>query len=257
MSLFKQQFFPSSDRPEVLVDVTMPQGSSIEATEATVIKVESWLRAQPEAKIVSSYIGGGAARFWLAYNPELPDPNFAKIMILTPNARERDKLILRLRQEVAAGLAPEARVRAVQFVFGPYSPYPIAFRVMGRDPTVVRTIADRVLAKMQADPGVRQANEDWTERAPVVHLVLDQDRLRLIGLSSQDAGQQIQFLTTGVAGTQVREDIRAVDVVARPSGANRPHPTNLLNMTFTTSDGRLIPFSQVGQVVVKEEDPIL
>ena len=257
MGLVKQQFFPSSDRPEVLVDVTMPQGSSIEATQAAVIKVENWLRAQPEAKIVSSYIGGGAARFWLAYNPELPNPNFAKMMILTPNAKERDKLILRLRQQVAAGLAPEARVRAVQFVFGPYSPFPIAFRVMGPDPTVVRTIADQVLAKMQANPNVRQANEDWTERAPVVHLVLDQDRVRLIGLSSQDAGQQIQFLTTGLAVTQVREDIRTVDVVARTSGANRLDPTKLLNMTLTSSDGRLIPLSQVGQVVVKEEDPIL
>src|SRR3984893_6252636 len=257
MGLVKQQFFPSSDRPEVLVDVTMPQGSSFEATQTAVIKVENWLRAQPEAKIVSSYMGGGAPRFWLAYNPELPDPNFAKMMILTPNARERDKLILRLRQQVAAGLAPEARVRAVQFVFGPYSPYPIAFRVMGTDPTVVRTIADQVLEKMQANPNVRQANEDWTERAPVVHLVLDQDRLRLIGLSSQDAGQQIQFLTIGVAVTQVRENIRTVDVVARTSGANRLDPTKLLNMTLTSSDGQLIPLSQVGPVVVKEEDPIL
>ena len=185
MGLVKQQFFPSSDRPEVLVDVTLPQGASIEATRATVIKVENWLRAQPEAKIVSSYIGGGAPRFWLAYNPELPDPSFAKMIILTPDAKERDRLIVRLRQKVAAGLAPEARIRAVRFVFGPYSPWPIAFRVMGPDPAVVRTIADRVLAKMQANPNVRQANEDWTERAPVVHLVLDQDRLRLIGLSSK------------------------------------------------------------------------
>src|SRR5258708_24498108 len=140
MGWVKQQFFPSSDRPEVLVNVTMPEGSSIEATQAAVIKVENWLRAQPEAKIVSSYIGGGAARFWLAYNPELPNPNFAKMMILTPNAKERDKLILRLRQQVAAGLAPEARVRAVQFVFGPYSPFPIAFRVLGPDPNEVRMI---------------------------------------------------------------------------------------------------------------------
>ena len=257
MGLVKQQFFPSSDRPEVLVDITMPQGSSIEATQAAVIKVESWVRAQPEAKIVSSYVGGGAARFWLAYNPELPNPNFAKMMILTPNAKERDKLILRLRQQVASGLAPEARVRAVRFVFGPNSPYPIAFRVMGADPAVVRTIADQVLAKMQANPNVRQANEDWMERAPVVHLVLDQDRLRLIGLSSQDAGQQIQFLTTGVTVTQVREDIRTVDVVARTLGPNRLDPTKLLNMTLTSSDGRLIPLSQVGHAVVKEEDPIL
>jgi multidrug efflux pump subunit AcrB len=257
MGLVKQQFFPSSDRPEVLVDVTLPQGSSIEATQATVIKVEKWLRAQPEAKIVSSYIGGGAPRFWLAYNPDLPVPNFAKMVILTPGAKDRDKLILRLRQQVAAGFAPEARVRAVRFVFGPYSPWPIAFRVMGPDPTVLRTIANQVLAKMQANPNVRQANEDWTERAPVAHFVLDQDRLRLIGLSSNDVGQQIQFLTTGVTVTQVRENIRTVDVVARTSGPNRLDPTRLLNMTLTSSNGRLIPLSQVGQVVVNEEDPIL
>ncbi len=113
------------------------------------------------------------------------------------------------------------------------------------------------MAKMQANPHVRQANEDWTERAPVVHFVLDQDRLRLIGLSPNDAGEQIQFLTTGVAVTQVREDIRAVDVVARTSGANRLDPTKLLNMTLTSKNGRLVPLSQVGKVEIREEEPIL
>jgi multidrug efflux pump subunit AcrB len=179
------------------------------------------------------------------------------MMVLTPNEKERDKLIFRLRRQVAAGLAPEARVRAVRFVFGPYMPWPIAFRVMGPDAANVRTIADQVLAKMKSNPHVRQANEDWTERAPVAHFVLDQDRLRLIGLSPNDAGQQIQFLTTGVAVTQVREDIRAVDVVARTSGENRLDPTKLLNMTLTSKDGRLVPLSQVGKVEIREEDPIL
>ena len=111
MGLVKQQFFPNSDRPEVLVEVTLPQGSSIETTKASVIKIENWLKPQPEAKIISSYIGGGAPRFFVAYNPELPDPNFAKMIILTPDAKARDKLIFRLRKQVAAGLAPEARVR--------------------------------------------------------------------------------------------------------------------------------------------------
>lgn len=257
MGFVKQQFFPSSDRPEVLVDVTLPQGSSIEATQTTVMKVEKWFREQPETKIVSSYIGGGAPRFWLAYNPDLPVPNFAKMIILTPTPKERDKLIFRFREQVAAGLAPEARLRANRFVFGPYSPWPIAFRVMGPDPAVVRTIADEVLAKMEANSHVRQANEDWTERAPVLHFVIDQDRLRLIGLSSSDVGQQIQFLTTGVTVTQVREDIRTVDLVARTSGLNRLDPTKILNMTLSSSSGRLIPLSQVGQIAIKEEDPIL
>jgi multidrug efflux pump subunit AcrB len=257
MSLVKQQFFPSSDRPEVLIDITLPQGSSIETTQTTVMKVETWLRAQPETKIVSSYIGGGAPRFWLAYNPDLPVPNFAKMIVLTPNPKQRDQLINRFRQQAAAGIAPEARLRANRFVFGPYSPWPVAFRVMGPDPLVVRTIADQILAKMEANPHVRQANEDWTERAPVLHFVLDQDRLRLLGLSSNDVGQQIQFLTTGVTVTQVREDIRTVDVVARTSGTNRLDPTKLLNMTLSSSDGRLIPLSQIGNVVIREEDPIL
>ncbi len=257
MSLVKQQFFPSSDRPEVLIDITLPQGSSIETTQTTVMKVETWLRAQPETKIVSSYIGGGAPRFWLAYNPDLPVPNFAKMIVLTSNPKQRDQLILHFRQQVAAGIAPEARLRANRFVFGPYSPWPIAFRVMGPDPLVVRTIADQILAKMEANPHVRQANEDWTERAPVLHFVLDQDRLRLLGLSSNDVGQQIQFLTTGVTVTQIREDIRTVDVVARTSGTNRLDPTKLLNMTLSSSDGRLIPLSQIGNVVIREEDPIL
>jgi multidrug efflux pump subunit AcrB len=165
--------------------------------------------------------------------------------------------MVRLRQEVANGLAPEARVRAVSFVFGPYSPYPVAFRVMGPDPNVVRTIADQVLAKMQANPHVRQANEDWNERAPSVRFVLDQDRLRLLGLSPNDAGQQIQFLTTGFTVTQMRENIRIVDVVARTSGPNRLDPDKLLNMTLRSSDGKLVPLSQVGKVEIQEEDPIL
>lgn len=253
----KQQFFPSSDRPEVLVDVTLPQGTSIETTQATVLKLEKWLRSQPEAQIVSSYIGGGAPRFWLAYNPELPDPNFAKMIIMTPDAKQRDKLIDRFRAQVASGLAPEARVRAIRFVFGPYTPWPVAFRVTGPNADVVRGIAAQVLAKVKENPDIRQANEDWNERAPVVHFVLDQDRLRLIGLSSNDAGQQIQFLTTGTTVTQVREDIRTVDVVARTLGSNRLDPKKLMNMTLTSGSGKLVPLSQVGQVVIKEEDPIL
>ncbi len=257
MTLVKRQFFPSSDRPEVLVDIMLPQGSTIEQTQATVIRIEKWVRAQPESQIVSSYLGGGAPRFWLAYNPELPNPNFAKMIILTADAKERDKLIVRLRREVAEGLAPAARVRAVRFVFGPYTPWPIAFRIMGPNPDVVRAIADQVLAKMQANPEVRQANEDWSERAPAVRFILNQDRLHLIGLSSNDAGQQIQFLTTGFTVTQVREDIRTVDVVARTSGPDRLDPARLLNMTLKSANGKLVPLSQVGEMQVIEEDPIL
>src|SRR5438094_541974 len=112
MGLVKKQFFPQSDRPELLVEVTLPQGTSIEATNASAKKVEEWLRLQPEAKIVTAYIGAGAPRFFFSYNPELPNPNFAKIIVLTANEKARDDLKLRFREHVEQGVAPEARVRA-------------------------------------------------------------------------------------------------------------------------------------------------
>jgi multidrug efflux pump subunit AcrB len=173
MGLLEQQFFPNSDRTEILVDVTMPQGASIEATEGAVKKLEDWLKKQHEAEIVTSYAGGGAPRFFLAYNPELPDPNFAKMIVSTADERAQSQLLTHLRQQLAAGLVPEARVRASRFVFGPYSPWPVAFRVSGPDIAKVREISSQVLAKMQADTHTRQANLDWGERAPTVHFALD------------------------------------------------------------------------------------
>src|SRR5438045_2343438 len=257
MGAVKQQFFPTSDRPEVLVEVQMPEGSSIEATADAVAKVEAWLKQQPEATIVTSYIGQGAPRFFFAMSPELPDPSFAKIVILTANAESREALKLRLRQKSADGLAPEARLRATQLVFGPYSPFPVAFRVTGPDPQVLRGIADQVQAVMRANPGMRQVNRDWGERVPTAHFVLDQDRLRLIGLSPTEAAQQLQFLLTGVTVTQVREDIRAVDVVARSAGAERLDPGRLADFTLTSRDGRMIPLEQIGKLEVRMESPIL
>ncbi len=253
----KKQFFPTSDRPELLIEVQMPEGSSIEATSAASAKVETWLRQQPEARIVTSYIGQGAPRFFFAYNPELPDPSFAKIIVLTPEEKAREALKARLRNEIAEGLAPEARLRVIQLVFGPPTPFPVAFRVRGPDPMTLRGIADQVEDAMRANPNMRQVNRDWSQRAPTVRFVLDQDRLRLIGLSPTEAAQQLQFLLTGVAVTQAREDIRTVDVVARSSGGERLDPARLADFTLSSRDGRLIPLDQIGRVDVRMEDPIL
>jgi multidrug efflux pump subunit AcrB len=257
MGFVKRQFFPSSDRPEVLVEVQMPEGTSIEATTAAAVKVERWVREQPEAKIVTTYVGQGAPRFFFSYNPELPDPAFAKLVILTPDARARDRLKLRLRERIAQGLAPEARVRVSQLIFGPYPRYLVNFRIMGPDPDRLRAIADRVQAVLRANPHTRQVNQDWGERTPTVHFVLDQNRLQLMGLSSSDAAQQLQFLLTGVPVTQVREDIRTVEVVARSAGPQRLDPARLGELVLTTRTGRVVPLSQIGHVEIRPEDPIL
>ncbi|HID3655173.1 TPA: efflux RND transporter permease subunit [Serratia marcescens] len=257
MALVKKQFFPTSDRPEVLVDVQMPYGSSIEQTSAAVTKIEDWLKHQKEAKIVTAYIGQGAPRFYLAMAPELPDPSFAKIVILTDSEGAREALKFRLRQAAADGLAPEARVRVTQLVFGPYSSYPVAFRVTGPDPTVLRDIADKVKMLMQASPLMRTVNTDWGSRVPTLHFTLNQDRLQAVGLTSNAVAQQLQFLLSGVPITAVREDIRSVQVVGRAAGDIRLDPAKIEGFTLVGSAGQRIPLSQVGEVEVRMEDPVL
>lgn len=257
MALVKKQFFPTSDRPEVLVEVQMPYGTSIEQTSAAVTKIEDWLRRQKETKIVTAYIGQGSPRFYLAMAPELPDPSFAKIVVLTDSQEAREALKFRLRQAAAGGLAPEARVRVTQLVFGPYSPYPVAFRVTGPDPTVLRDIADKVKTLMQASPLMRTVNTDWGSRVPTLHFTLNQDRLQAVGLTSNAVAQQLQFLLSGVPVTAVREDIRSVQVMGRAAGDIRLDPAKIADFTLVGSVGQRIPLSQVGEVEVRMEDPVL
>ncbi|GAB7213267.1 efflux RND transporter permease subunit [Dickeya oryzae] len=257
MGVVKKQFFPTSDRPEVLVEVQMPYGTSIEQTSAATAKVEAWLAQQKEARIVTSYIGQGAPRFYLAMSPELPDPSFAKIVVLTGNQEEREALKFRLRNVVADGLASEARVRVTQLVFGPYSPFPVAYRVMGPDPDKLRAIADEVGAVMHASPMMRTINTDWGPRVPTLHFTLNQDRLQAVGLTSNSVSSQLQFLLSGIPLTEVREDIRSVQVVGRAAGDIRLDPARIADFTLVGSAGQRIPLSQVGQVDVRMEDPIL
>ncbi|WP_312807026.1 efflux RND transporter permease subunit [Comamonas sp.] len=257
MGLVKKQFFPTSDRPEVLVEVQMPYGTSIEQTSAATAKVEAWLAQQKEAKVVTSYIGQGAPRFFLAMSPELPDPSFAKVVVLTGDEKEREALKYRLRQAAADGLAPEARVRVTQIVFGPPSPFPVAYRVMGPDPDKLRMIATQVNDLMRASPMMRTVNTDWGSRVPALHFTLDQDRLQAVGLTSSSVALQLQFLLSGAPLTEVREDIRSVQVVGRAAGDIRLDPAKIAGFTLVGSAGQRIPLSQVGTIDVRMEDPIL
>lgn len=257
MGLVKKQFFPTSDRPEVLVEVQMPYGTSIEQTSAATAKIEAWLGQQPEAKIVTAYIGQGSPRFYLAMAPELPDPSFAKIVILTDSETSREALKLRLREAVANGLAPEARVRVTQLVFGPYSPFPVAWRVSGPDVEQVHDIADRVKAVRQASPMMRTVNTDWGSRVPVLHFTLDQNRLQATGLTSSAVADQLQFLLSGVPVTSVREDIRSVEVIGRAAGDIRLDPAKIEGFTLVGNAGQRVPLSQIGKIEIGMEDPIL
>jgi multidrug efflux pump subunit AcrB len=257
MAIVKKQFFPISDRPEVLVEVQMPYGTSIAQTSAATAKVEAWLAKQPEAKIVTAYVGQGAPRFYLAVAPELPDPSFAKIVIRTSSQDERDVLKFRLRKAISDGLASEARVRVTQLVFGPYSPFPVAFRVTGPDPAMLRQIAADVRQVMATSPMMRTVNTDWGTLTPALHFTLQQDRLQAVGLSSSAVAQQLQFLLSGIPVTAVREDIRTVQVTARSAGDSRLDPAKIADFTLSGLNGQRIPLSQIGKVDVRMEEPIM
>ncbi|MCL6175300.1 MULTISPECIES: efflux RND transporter permease subunit [Acinetobacter calcoaceticus/baumannii complex] len=257
MALVKKQFFPISDRPEVLVEVQMPYGTSITQTSAATAKVEAWLSKQHEAKIVTSYIGQGAPRFYFSMGPELPDPSFAKIVVRTDNQEEREALKHRLRQAISNGLATEAQLRVTQLVFGPYSPYPVAYRVSGPDPEKLRVIAAQVQQIMNASPMMRTVNTDWGTRVPALHFTLEQDRLQAVGLTSSSVAQQLQFLLTGIPITSVREDIRTVQVVARSAGDIRLDPAKIGDFTLTGANGQRIPLAQIGKIEVRMEEPVI
>ncbi|TCO76379.1 multidrug efflux pump subunit AcrB [Plasticicumulans lactativorans] len=257
MAVVKKQFFPISDRPEVLIEVQMPYGTSITQTSAATAKVESWLAQQKEARIVTAYIGQGAPRFYFSMGPELPDPSFAKVVVRTDNQDEREALKHRLRQVIADGLAPEARLRVTQLVFGPYSPFPVAYRVTGPNPDELRKIAAEVQQVMDASPMMRTVNTDWGIRTPTLHFTLQQDRLQALGLTSSSVAQQLQFLLTGVPISTVREDIRTVQVVARSAGDVRLDAAKISDFTLAGASGQRIPLSQVGKVEVRMEEPIM
>lgn len=160
------------------------------------------MKQQSEAKIVTSYIGEGAPRFFFAFAPELPDPPFAKMIVLPAGLDARETLKSRLRKSVQNGLALEAKVRATQLVFGPPSPFPVVFRVMGSDPDKVRTISNEVADLMRKNPHMRQVNQDWRNLQPSLHFVLDSERLKLIGMTLTGVSAQLQFLLTGIAADE-------------------------------------------------------
>ena len=257
MGLIEKQFFPNSDRPELSVEIFLPPGSAFETTDATLAQIEHAIKAEPEVVSMTSHIGQGTPRFFLALNPELPNPAFGQIIIKTQNAAARDRLRDKIRTQVEAGSFSQARVRVTQLLFGPPVPYPVLFRVVGPDVQKLRDIAHEVRAVMAANVHMHDVHLDWGERVPALRLVLDQDRLRALGLTPQDGARQLHALLNGVAVTQVREDSRSVDVVLRGSANNRRALQDIEDLTLTTQDGKAIPLGQVAQFRTVMEEPTL
>lgn len=257
MAVVEQQFFPTSDRHELLVDVQMPRGSSIQATSAAVARVEAFLKTQPEARIVDNYIGAGAPRFFVSLNPETPDPSFAKIVIQTPGAASRDTLQEKVRRAAADGLFPQARVRTTMLFLGPPVQYPVVFRVHGPDIAELRRIAEEIRAAMANSDAIRDPHLEYGERVPELRVAFDPARLALIGLTPQAAADQLGAALSGETVTQLREGNRTVDVIVRSAAADRRDAGKLESATILTATGARVPLVNVGRIIIEPGEPML
>jgi multidrug efflux pump subunit AcrB len=256
MAGVRQQFFPSSARPELIVDFTLRQGASIRATDAAVAKLEAALAGDPDIVTVTSYIGAGPPRFFLAMNPALPNDAVATTVIVARDAEARVRLRDRVRALADAEAIPEARLRASSLELGPPVGMPVNFRVLGPDLRVVRHIADQVLDIMRSTPGTRDSQLAWGERAPDLRLVLDQARIRQLGLSRADVAETLQAMLSGITATRIRDRDKQVDVVLRAVPAERLDLDRLADMTVRTPAGP-VPLSQIARVEAGSEEPIL
>ncbi|MBR0672153.1 efflux RND transporter permease subunit [Neoroseomonas soli] len=256
MGMVRKQFFPTSARLELLVDVTLRQGAGHAATLAAARRIEAALEGDPDARLVTTYLGQGSPRFFLALNPDLPNEAFAKLVVQTPDVPARERLRARLNGLIAEGLVPEARVRVSRLDFGPPVGFPVQFRVHGADPADLRRIGDEVMAAMRATPGTRDVSMSWGERAPNLRLELDRARVAELGLSPAQVASSLQLLLTGMTATQHREGNRLVDVVLRAPAAERLTTETLADLSLATPAGP-VPLSQVARLVPEAEEPIL
>ena len=263
----QKQFFPTSERLELLVDVWLPQGASLKATEAQARKIEQLLLNDPEMKsdVVDfvSYIGNGSPRFYLPLDQQLFNDNFAQFVVMTRDMTAREELKQRLEKHFANdsaawrdGLA-NARVRVLRLENGPPVGYPVQFRVSGDDIHALRGVAEEVARVMRANPHVQDVNFDWNEMSKTVRLEVDQDRARALGVSSFDLSNALSLLLNGLSTTQMRERDVLVDVVIRAVGDERVRLSALQDIAIRTASGRSVPLAQVVKLRYELEDGLI
>src|SRR3984893_17454250 len=253
----QQQFFPISSRPELFIEIRMPEGTSIGVTEAAAKKAEALIKDDPDLEYYTTYIGAGSPRFFLALNPVLPNESFALIVMMTKGAEARERLKARLDGLVARNVIPEARLRIDRLNFGPPIGFPVQFRVIGPGSDSVRTIADKVRTAMRANPNTRDVQFDWNEQKKSIRLEVDQDRARSLGLTPQDIAQTLGTLLSGYTVTEYKEGIELVPVVARAIPEERLGLGSFEDLTIPTRSGAAVPISQVARVHYEFEEPIL
>jgi multidrug efflux pump subunit AcrB len=251
-----RQFFPSSDRPELLVDLRLPQNASIYASETLAARLDDLLKGDPDVERWSTYGGRGAIRFYLPLNVELQNDFFSQAVVVAKDVAARERLHTRLERALAEKF-PSAVTRVSPLGLGPPVGWPVQYRVSGPDLNEVRDIAMRLAGVMAEHSGVRQVNFDWMEPARMVRIRVDQDKARLLGLSTQVLANVLNTVVSGEPVTQVRDGIYLVDVVARATDEQRVSLSTLRTVQLPLPNGRTVPLSQVATFDFEQEYPLI
>jgi multidrug efflux pump len=252
----QQQFFPASSRPELMVDLRLAQGASLTATEIEAKKFERILAREPGIENVVAYVGTGSPRFYLPLDQQLPNANFAQFVILTKGLKEREELRARLIQlfkDDFSGL----RASITRLENGPPVGFPVQFRVSGEDIGAVKRYAGRIAEIMRANPHLSNVQFDWDEKSKVIRVDIDQDKARLLGLSSQDLSAFLNTSLNGLTVTYFRERDRNIEVLLRGAGEERARLSYLQDLAVPTRSGKAVPLAQVANIAYAFEDGVI
>jgi multidrug efflux pump subunit AcrB len=249
-----QQFFPASDRPELLVDLALPQNASIYASEAAVTRLEATLKDDSDVVRWSTYIGRGAIRFYLPLNVQLANPHFSQLVVVARDVAARDRIQAKLDRLLAEEF-PAAVSRTSPLELGPPVGWPVQYRVSGPDPEAVRGIALKLAQGVGANPDTRRINFDWMEPQRQVRIEVDQDQVRRLGISSATLATVLNTKVTGQTVTQVRDDIYLINVVMRATDEERVSLDALRTLQVPVAGGRTVALSQFATFSFTQELP--
>ncbi|MDF0698245.1 efflux RND transporter permease subunit [Rhizobium sp. MC63] len=250
-----QNFFPQSSRPEILVDLWLPEGTSIKEVEVQAKALEAKMMDDPDKRFIATYIGEGAPRFFLPLDQQLRNPNFAQLLVMANDEPARERLIVKLRTTLAEDF-PSIRGKVDRLFLGPPTGWPVQMRVMGPDRQEVRAIADQVKARFEANPMLGAIHDDWLEQVPAMKLVIDQDRARALGVTSQRVRQMLQTAMSGAPLDDFRDGEETVSIVAREPDSSRSLLSAVNSVYVPTDFGGFVPVSQVAKVVPVMEQGI-
>ncbi|TXH90987.1 MAG: efflux RND transporter permease subunit [Rhodoferax sp.] len=256
MGKVQQQFFPDSSRPEILLDVWYPEGTPFAANEATTKRIEARLMQEADVQSVTTWVGAGVPRFYLPLDAIFQQSNVAQFIILPKDLKLREPLRIRL-PAVLAEEFPEVRARVKILPNGPPVAYPVQFRVVGGEPSVLRARADEVKAILRASPNMRGVNDNWNESVKVIRLEVDQAKARALGVTSQSIAQTSKTLLSGTTVGQYREGDKLIDIVLRQPQDERNAITDIGNAYLPTASGKSIPLTQIAKPVFTWEPGVL